>query len=544
MGRPRLRALAAGGRRRAWFIAAIVLAVAGTLAAVIGARAVDRSDLAKARLSFHSNSSEIASSLRLAIQHEEDLVLSASAFVASSPRRPGRAFGAWLESVRPLRRFPELQVVGLVQLFKADHVGAFVRYASSHPNFALGGDRGAGSRQPLEIDPPGRRPFYCLVVSGVKRSLDVAVPAGHDYCALAPLLLQTRDVGTAVYVPFPLGREEALAVETPVYRAHARLETVGERRHAFVGWLGELLTPHLVLARAIAGHPNIAVTFEYADSPTSQISFTSGHDEQGAQQASIDLHNGWTVKTSAPAPAAGLLRDRNALLPLLGGILLSVAMASLLLVLATSRERALALVDQKTRELYAKNEELSHLAMHDPLTGLPNRALAMDRATQLLAKIARQPDVRAAALFIDLDGFKEVNDQLGHAAGDHVLRTVAARLQSSVREQDTVARLGGDEFVVFVESPTDVAATRVLGTRLCTVLREPIELADGHLVETVTASIGIAEGRYVTPDALLRDADIALYTAKGGGKDRYAVFGPAGAVTRLTADVEAGSLDS
>jgi diguanylate cyclase (GGDEF)-like protein len=525
-------------------IVAILIAVAGTLAAVVGARAVDQSDLAKARLSFHLSSSEIASSLRLAIQHEEDLVLSASAFVSSNPHRPAGAFDDWLESVRPLRRYHELQAVGLVQLFRASQVAPFIRYASAHPTFVVGAGSGVRSHQPLGIDPPGRRPFYCLVVSGQERTLVDHLPAGHDYCALAPTLIETRDVGTAVYVPFPLGSEQALAVETPVYRAHARLATEGARRRAFIGWLGELLTPKLVLARAIAGHPNVAVKFSYADSPTSQIAFTNGSDRPEAQHASIDLHNGWTVTTSGTAPAAGLLHDRNALFPLLGGMLLSVVMACLFLVLATSRERALALVDEKTRELSAKNEELSHLALHDPLTGLPNRALALDRATQLLANVARQPDVRAAALFIDLDGFKEVNDQLGHAAGDDVLRAVARRLQGAIREQDTVARLGGDEFVVFVESPIDVAATRLLATRLCTALRKPIELEDGQVVETITASIGIAEGRYVTPDALLRDADIALYTAKGGGKDRFAVFGPPAGAAPLTGETEAAILDS
>ena len=102
-----------------------------------------------------------------------------------------------------------------------------------------------------------------------------------------------------------------------------------------------------------------------------------------------------------------------------------------------------------------KTRELSHQALHDTLTGLPNRALVLDRAEQMLARVARQPGMLAGALFVDVDGFKHVNDKLGHAAGDRLLKVVGERLQCAVRGQDTVGRLGGDEFVVLVESPLD-----------------------------------------------------------------------------------------
>ena len=179
---------------------------------------------------------------------------------------------------------------------------------------------------------------------------------------------------------------------------------------------------------------------------------------------------------------------------------------------------------EKTRELSQKNRELSHQALHDTLTGLPNRALVLDRAEQLLARAARQPGMVAGALFIDIDGFKHVNDNLGHAAGDQLLKVVGERLQGAVREEDTVGRLGGDEFVVLVESTADEATLDLLADRLTEVLREPVELDDGRKIFSVTASIGVAVGQYATPDALLRDADLALYAAKAAGKDRYALF--------------------
>jgi diguanylate cyclase (GGDEF)-like protein len=203
-------------------------------------------------------------------------------------------------------------------------------------------------------------------------------------------------------------------------------------------------------------------------------------------------------------------------------------------VLATGRRRALTLVHEKTREL-------SHQALHDPLTGLPNRALVLDRAEQMLARTARQPGTVAGALYIDIDGFKHVNDNLGHAAGDRLLRIAGERLQEAVREQDTVGRLGGDEFVVLVEATPDQLTPDVLADRLTETLREPVELGDDGKLFSVTASIGVASGRYATPDDLLRDADLALYAAKAAGKDRYALFDAslyAGAEGRLALEAD------
>jgi diguanylate cyclase (GGDEF)-like protein len=233
---------------------------------------------------------------------------------------------------------------------------------------------------------------------------------------------------------------------------------------------------------------------------------------------------GWTVQSFGAGAGAGVLGDHNALALLLGGILLSVLVALFVMALGTGRARARRLVLEKTRELSRKNGELSHLALHDTLTGLPNRALVLDRAAQMLARSARQPDTVAGALFVDVDGFKHVNDDLGHAAGDRLLRVVGERLQGAVRDQDTVGRLGGDEFVMLVECHVGEAALAALADRVTSMLREPIELGDSRKTFSVTASIGVACGRYETPDELLRDADLALYAAKAAGKNRYATF--------------------
>jgi diguanylate cyclase (GGDEF)-like protein len=177
-------------------------------------------------------------------------------------------------------------------------------------------------------------------------------------------------------------------------------------------------------------------------------------------------------------------------------------------------------------ELARRQEDLAFMATHDALTGLPNRALVLDRADQLLARAARQPGIVAGALFIDIDDLKHVNDNVGHAAGDQLLRTMAERLRGAVREQDTVGRLSGDEFVVLGELTVDEVTLDLLADRLTEVLREPVELDRGRKMISVTASIGVAVGQYATSDALLRDADLALYAAKTAGKDRHVLFEP------------------
>jgi diguanylate cyclase (GGDEF)-like protein len=169
-------------------------------------------------------------------------------------------------------------------------------------------------------------------------------------------------------------------------------------------------------------------------------------------------------------------------------------------------------------------ENIRHQALHDSLTGLPNRTLIIDRVDQMLAR-ARRRNADCAALFVDLDGFKHVNDTLGHEAGDRLLRSVAARLSATLRETDTVARLGGDEFVVLVEGGTPTGSPEFVAERLLKVLREPFDIDDAsRSTLRITASIGIALGSHTSATDLLRDADIALYEAKTAGKDRFVTF--------------------
>jgi diguanylate cyclase (GGDEF)-like protein len=175
-------------------------------------------------------------------------------------------------------------------------------------------------------------------------------------------------------------------------------------------------------------------------------------------------------------------------------------------------------------ELARREEELAFLATHDALTGLPNRTLILDRVEQMLAR-SRRSQTPVAALFIDLDNFKSINDTLGHGVGDELLRAVAARLKGVVRDADALGRLGGDEFVVVSEELSLAAGPELVAERLLEALQHPFMLgADKETRLTVTASIGIAAGDHTSAEEILRNADIAMYRAKWDGKNRYIAF--------------------
>ncbi len=189
------------------------------------------------------------------------------------------------------------------------------------------------------------------------------------------------------------------------------------------------------------------------------------------------------------------------------------------------RERIIALSDQAAISLENANllQQVSHMAWHDALTGLPNRRLLEDRAGQALVQASRSGET-LSMFFVDLDHFKEVNDILGHASGDELIREVAARLTRAVRQQDTVARLGGDEFAILLPGLSDNDAIEALAHRMLTSLSKPFMLYGQEAY--VTGSIGIAiyprDGN--TYDELLSRADSAMYRSKGLGRNTFQVF--------------------
>jgi diguanylate cyclase (GGDEF)-like protein/PAS domain S-box-containing protein len=174
----------------------------------------------------------------------------------------------------------------------------------------------------------------------------------------------------------------------------------------------------------------------------------------------------------------------------------------------------------------AVEQQLQHDALHDLLTGLPNRALFIDRLDRAIAIALREKTRLFAVLFIDIDRFKTINDSLGHTIGDELLTTIAQRIQSCLRPGDTVARLGGDEFTILVEHVADEQAVEVIADRVRRVIAEPIMLGDHLAITTVSIGITTSALEYDSSAEMIRDADTAMYHAKMGGKDRYVTFTP------------------
>jgi diguanylate cyclase (GGDEF)-like protein/PAS domain S-box-containing protein len=170
-------------------------------------------------------------------------------------------------------------------------------------------------------------------------------------------------------------------------------------------------------------------------------------------------------------------------------------------------------------------EQLRHQALHDSLTGLPNRALFLDRLGHGLAR-TRRGQAPLAVVFLDLDDFKAVNDSLGHAAGDELLTAVAVRIRGALREADTAARMGGDEFAILLEDASTVDAARDTARRVLEAIRVPFRLLDRDVAVHASAGIAMYASPEQSADELLRNADISMYSAKTKGKDRLVVYEP------------------
>jgi diguanylate cyclase (GGDEF)-like protein len=487
------------GPNAVWIAVAVACFLAGTVVSVLGAQAVARNGASKSRLAFHLSSAEIASSLNRAIQHEEDLGASAAGFFAENPKASPAQINTWAGSVHPLRSYPELEKLGLVSLVRSPELPAFAARI------------GAG----FKVVPAESRAYYCLASAELARYPS----AGVNYCAQSHTLLLLRDSGLSSYLPASAGQNRALAIETPVYSAGAAPSTPAARKLAFVGWVREVLLPGMLLSEALKGHPAGALRLQYTGG-SSHLQFASGAPRSGAQHTTVSLSNGWSVESFGEPLSTGVFANGQALWHLLIGILLSGLIALLVLVVCTGRVWARP-VAKKTPPP-TREEPVEQL--YDSLTGLPNRALMLDRAQLMLARAGRQSSMLAGALFIDIDGFKDINNKLGPQAGDQLLEIVAERLVGAVRAQDTVGRLGGDEFVVLVESATRGVRLDALARRVIEALHRPIELDEFAPSFSLTASIGVAFGRYATPEDLLHDAQLALYSAKAAGKDRYTLF--------------------
>ena len=247
------------------------------------------------------------------------------------------------------------------------------------------------------------------------------------------------------------------------------------------------------------------------------LSRSSG-DRHGYYYDQYRLTNStWRLVLAAPdGPLFASISGLREWLPWL--IFLAFALVAVAALLLGSR-----VLRSAERELRYANARLAHDALHDPLTGMANRVLFMDRLAQILRRATREPTAGCAVMFLDTDRFKQVNDSLSHTVGDQLLIALAGRLAEVVRPGDTVARLGGDEFTLLLDNIVSEGAATIIAERVRGVLSEPFKLGPHELV--VTVSIGIAlSSPQLTPAEVLRNADIAMYDAKRRSSGTYALF--------------------
>lgn len=181
------------------------------------------------------------------------------------------------------------------------------------------------------------------------------------------------------------------------------------------------------------------------------------------------------------------------------------------------------LQEEIVRRTHAE-EKLAHEALHDPLTDLPNRRLFFNRLEHACAWSNRNLDNLCAVLYLDLNKFKTINDSMGHEVGDHLLKQVASRLKSTVRDTDTVARIGGDEFAILIETASTSEDVTTIIQRIQGSLALPYDLQGREIVSGASIGVVMSIAAYQQMDDILRDADIAMYHAKASGGNQFKVF--------------------
>ncbi|HTA36089.1 MAG TPA: EAL domain-containing protein [Solirubrobacteraceae bacterium] len=513
-------------RRRSVVLAGAVLLL-GLSASLAGGLWWRASDRAQDRRAFQATASDVTATLTTMLRRDADFVAATRAVATMEPTMSASRFKRWYAELEGPRR----QIGGLgtsvITRVPAAAVGRFESRRNADASF---GAFVAG--RPLAVR-AGRR-TACLISAGVSEhdalSPSLARKLQGDWCdpssmigvSEASLLRTQTDTREVAVLPATVRGAETMFFQAAFYRAGAPLDTVAERRAAVVGWVSSSFDLPELIRAALNDHPGLGVALYHVNpqAPRELIARVGriADPEAFTRHTSLQVDGSWVVAVSqATATTRGLSSELQSLLVMLVGSTVSALLCALLLVLARSRDRALGMVHEKTGEL-------RHQALHDALTGLPNRLLALDRAEQMLAR-AQRTQSPIAALYIDLDGFKHVNDTFGHAAGDELLRGVAGRLATIVREGDTAARFGGDEFVILLDPFALDIAPELIAERVVATLREPYEIAGvpGRRL-SVTASVGTALAIGGSADELLRNADLALYQAKADGRDCGVLF--------------------
>jgi diguanylate cyclase (GGDEF)-like protein len=515
-----------------WPLIVCAILVVGVGLSLGGALLWRSSDRARERQQFQANATDVSETAETLLRRDADLVTTLRGLLTMQPNMSATRFDEWFAELQGKQR--EVNGLGttVVEVVPARELAAFQARRAADPAFRrfVG-----GTIVPVA---PVARPVYCLLSAGgtvTPYTKEVGHLVQGDWCnpataiggfgdggiLQASLLRSITDSGQFLVYPVAVQGVRTLFIEAAFYRRAAPLSTVADRRAAVAGWVGSSFEITTLIRRALGDHRGLGLALYHRNpgEPEKLIGNAGATVSAGAfrHEVTLQIDGTWRAVVRGSAITGDLSPNVQGLLLFAVGAIISLLLAALLLVLTRAREHALGMVQEKTGQL-------RHQALHDGLTGLPNRVLVLDRAEQMLAR-ARRQHLRVAALYLDIDGFKQVNDTFGHATGDALLRIVAARLESVIRAGDTAARLGGDEFVILLDGATFDLDPEMVAERVGEVLRQPYDLNDDIGRElTVTASIGIATGERESAEDLLRDADLALYEAKAAGKDSYVLF--------------------
>jgi diguanylate cyclase (GGDEF)-like protein len=519
------------GPAHLWNIVVLVVLFAGMTMSTIGAVAWHGYVQSQARNTFATNAASVSAAVSTALRRDVDFVATERAGVVSIPDLTNRELAVWYTSIDVKNRFPGGVGFAFVQRVLATQLNAFGAEVVADPPV------NEPVSAPYSVFPAGARSQYCLQRFGIATSSAAKViPTTFDFCSPTippgnsrspiPDLLDeaTTNGRTTVLAAGKIaktgGISDLFVLFSPVYESAGTPSSVSARQTDVRGWIvatfsgGALLGSNIVTDHRLS----VSILFDEPGSGSTPIT-TSGKAPSGTfftRSLRFNAGGSWVVRvvgsarSSATAQALGV--------GLLGaGVTLLLFL--LLGLLTRSRAMALRMVDEST-------SQLRHQALYDSLTDLPNRALILDRAEQMIVRATRQP-LLVGALFIDLDNFKVVNDTFGHEVGDELLRAVGFRLSEELRASDSVGRLGGDEFVVLAEGELGGIGPELVAEKLLASFAEPFILERSRVGPLhIGVSIGVALGPRDGAAQLLRDADVALYEAKARGKNGYVVFRP------------------
>ncbi len=297
--------------------------------------------------------------------------------------------------------------------------------------------------------------------------------------------------------------------------------TVGDSSLAYLSHLASFRYDALVDSARVAGFMLIALAPIWPLERTA----TARDEVEGPAPWQVALPYLFFAVGIFAAAVKGTQSRHLDLFDVIAGLCVVAAVLTRLVITLVENLRLTGQMRHAVNTLRANQVELVHYALHDSLTGLPNRVLFGDRIEHALAR-RLSPTRRVAVMLCDLDSFKDVNDTLGHPSGDEVLIAAADRLSSCVRPADTVARIGGDEFAILIDDASGVDEVASVAARVCSAMRTPFTVAGRDFVVQVSVGIAMANQYDTRSERLLQDADVALYATKDAGGDDYTFFEP------------------